>query len=265
MSYQIRALTISEIIDGAFKLYRDNFGVFLGTAALTGLPAVIAASCFGLYDPTQFAAAGASDDLMVGRAIGILVGLPIWGCVYIIQQASLTSAIADAYLGRPVSLAGAFRRIPPLLGSLLGAFILYFLGVGIGLLLLVIPGIILCFRWFFITQAIVVDGKTAAQSLSRSAVLTNGRKGRLFALMFLLGLIQSAVSWGFQALVPASIESIPIMGAIILNLPTIVLTPLVPAVTTLAYFDARVRSEGFDLEILANGIGSPTPVVSAST
>ena len=37
----------------------------------------------------------------------------------------------------------------------------------------------------------------------------------------------------------------------------IFLYPLIPIVQTLLYYDARIRKEGYDLELMAEGLGGP--------
>ena len=51
--------------------------------------------------------------------------------------------VAESYLGRPISAREALSRATPFLGRILVCSLLISLAVGIGFLLLVVPGIIL--------------------------------------------------------------------------------------------------------------------------
>ena len=46
---------------------------------------------------------------------------------------------------------------------------------------------------------------------------------------------------------------------------TIVLTPIVAVIATLLYYDARIRNEGFDLEVMTAELNAPSLPVSPTT
>jgi hypothetical protein len=262
LTYEIRARSLGEILDGAFQLYRNNFWTFLGTAAAISISSqiIVMLATWGLTGTLSGAPSQQSD--MGNLWLVFLITLPIiWGA-YVLENATLTIAIADAYLGRPVSIASALRRTTRILGPLIGAAVLTGLGIGLGMVLLVIPGIIFSLNWLFTVQAIAIEGCGASESLGRSKTLTYGRRGRLALLVFLLTLITMAINFGAAAIIPASVSALPLIGSLLQQFPAVLLAPLYPGVMTLAYFDARVRGEAFDLEILARGIGGEAPAPS---
>ena len=63
--------------------------------------------------------------------------------------------------------------------------------IGIGLIVLIVPGIILALRYALIDCAVILEDKGVADSLSRSTALTAGRRWEIFgaALLFFLGLV----------------------------------------------------------------------------
>jgi len=80
------------------------------------------------------------------------------------------------------NLTQAVKRFFPLFGlSILGA-----LGVGVGLILLIIPGIMLMVRWGICSQVCVIEKTGPIASLKRSAELTDGNRWRLFGFAILL-------------------------------------------------------------------------------
>ena len=264
MGYEIKPLSVGEILDGAFQLYRNHFAAFFTVVAVIAVPAVTFGALVGWAVTGTFAPVTTPQAAGLGRFwLVILVSAPVTFGLYILQNSVLTIAIADAYLGRTVSVAAAFRRAVRLLGSLSGAAVLTGLGVWGGMILLVVPGILLALRWLFTVQAITVEGLGASASLKRSRQLTTGRRLRLAGLVLLITIITVAINFGAAAVIPNAVLALPVIGPLLRQLPTTVLAPLYPAVLTLAYFDARVRSEAFDLEMLARTIGGGPPAAVA--
>lgn len=264
MTYEIRPLSLGEILDGSFQLYRNNFSTFFATVVAISLPAffVIAIVNWAL---TGTLSAVPTPHAGSGRFFAVLlVSLPVSFGSAILQNSILTMAISDSYLGRPVSVGAAFRRTISVLGTLIDATVRTFLGMFFGLLLFIVPGIIFMLNWLFTVQAIVVEGYDASASLKRSKKLAAGRRGRLMLLLLLLTIINLAISWGAGAVIPASVRALPLIGSLLEQFPAMLLAPVYHGVITLAYFDARVRTEAFDLEMLSRGISGTAPAVGPS-
>lgn len=71
--------------------------------------------------------------------------------------------------------------------------------IGIGLIVLIVPGIILALRYALIDCAVILEDKGVADSLSRSTALTAGRRWEIFgaALLFFLGLVLVSILFYF--------------------------------------------------------------------
>lgn len=63
--------------------------------------------------------------------------------------------------------------------------------IGLGLLLLVVPGVMLALRYALLDPAVVLEDKGISESRARSAVLTAGRRWEIFGatVLFFLGLV----------------------------------------------------------------------------
>ena len=66
--------------------------------------------------------------------------------------------------------------------SLFFAYILYWIIVGIGLALLIVPGVYFALRFMFVPQIIVEENVGAIASLRRSWEITRGATGQIFKL-----------------------------------------------------------------------------------
>jgi len=76
-------------------------------------------------------------------------------------------------------------------GTLLGASILSFLGIVIGFICLIIPGIYLMIRWYFIYQIIVDRDASVFESFKQSADMVTGQFWIILTLVILIVVIQA--------------------------------------------------------------------------
>jgi hypothetical protein len=269
VAYEIKERSVGEILDGAFQIYRNHLGVFVGVALCVVVPSALAVSLVnwlvtGSFDPMALEAgsqgapgSGGSPELARAMRSGLAttLTLPIQLFAGVLEDAVLTLTVADVYLGRPVSMRSGFRRSFAQLGALLGASLLKGIGIVIGFVCLIVPGILVMLRWLLSTQAIVIESHTGRGSLGRSRELTADNYGRLLLLMLVMTVIGMALHFGLQALLPDAVEHAPVLGPLLQQVPQILVAPVSSAALTLAYFDLRVRKEGFDLEHLARGLG----------
>jgi hypothetical protein len=94
---------------------------------------------------------------------------------YFWMAGALTTAVADIRDGRAdLSIRETFKRVWPRVWPLLGAGILAGLGIAIGLVLLIVPGLLLLTWWAVIAPAIVLEGKGVFEAFGRSRELIRG-------------------------------------------------------------------------------------------
>lgn len=125
------------------------------------------------------------DAGAAGRFLFSLIGFVI-GQLVAIGWIKIALDISDGRSLNAQAIADRFRLVLPYLV----AAVLYALMVGIGLILLIVPGIILAIVFAFYGFVIVDTGTTdPIGALRRSAQLTRGHRGRLFLLgLVLLGI-----------------------------------------------------------------------------
>jgi hypothetical protein len=215
------------VIREAFDLYKKHFlhlfliafVVYLGIAILSALAGAIG-----------------------GPFAAILVfALSIIGLFLV--QAALVEAVSDIRDGRAdMSLGETFSRGASRIGPVAVAGILAGIAIAIGLLLLIIPGLVLLTWWSVIVPVIVLEGRGAFESFSRSRQLVRGYDWQVFGvivLQFLVLIIAGIVIGLILAALPASAQSF------ISNIVSGSLTgPFSALVTTLLYFRLKEAKEG---------------------
>ena len=285
----LRPLGFGEILDVGIKLCLRNWRVLVMCVVWLVLPAQIISVAVLLsvapdaLDPTSQQAIEPGEETRFFVAQGIS-GL-VQGAVYLVSTAACFKALADAYLGTEPgarrSLAFGLRRVPRLLALYLVWFVAFALVFGVlgglvalagpavlVLLLVLIPAAIyLGICWSLSTAALLFEDVGPVRALKRSYGLVRGSWWRVLGVLMvgvMLVSVLSGVLQGFLTLVPAALaggnEVVLALTAVIAGTVSVTLTtPFTAAIFSLVYFDQRVRREGFDLELLAQGLGEPTP------
>ena len=121
--------------------------------------------------------------------------------------AASTFVVSDAYLGRETSAVVALHRALALLGRLVVISILSSLLVGLGFMLLIVPGVILLSGLVLSTVVAVLESKpSATAAMGRSWELTMGFRWKVLLTLlvaFLLLLVPSIALGGVEALIGA--------------------------------------------------------------
>jgi hypothetical protein len=105
-------------------------------------------------------------------------------------QGALVKAVDDVRDGRAdLSLGETFKHVQPQLPAIIVAGILAGLGIALGLLLLIVPGLVLLTWWILIIPVIVLEQRRAGEAFSRSRELVRGHGWGVFGVIVLTILI----------------------------------------------------------------------------
>ncbi len=271
MPTPLQPLTLGELLDRSFQLYRRHFVVVASLVALPDLFVLgiqMAQVALGLerFDPN-------ADPSVVFARLGQMMGFVFIVVVVnlvagAISQCATMVAVSRIYLDQPISIGGAFAEIRGRLFSLLVLSTVTGILVVFGLIFCIAPGVFLALQWAFVMQSAVLERTKFADSWSRSAFLTSGRRGELFLIYLLffvltllcnglwqVPLVMAQVSVGPGQPLPTWASALAPVGQ---YLTTCLTAPLLNIAFTLAYYDARVRKEAFDLQHLMGQIAGPS-------
>ena len=157
-------------------------------------------------------------------------------------QATLVKAVDDIRDGRAdLSVSDTFEAARAHLAAVLVAGLIAGIGIAIGFVLLIIPGLVLLTFWCVIVPTIVIEGKSAGESFGRSFDLVRGHFWRVLGVIVLAVLIY----FGFE-IVLALILS-PLADWLKNFFSTIVsgtlTAPFFALVLTVLYFRLRAAQE----------------------
>jgi hypothetical protein len=177
-----------------------------------------------------------------GGAFGALSGALVSIVGAFLIQAALVEGIADVRDGRAdLTLGQTLARAWPRIGTILGVAIVAGVAIGIGFILIVIPGLILLTLWSVAVPAAVLEQHGVIESLGRSRALVRGYGWTVFGVILITFLVDFVVSLILGALFSGlSTDVAHYVGNIV---TTTVLTPFVSATWTCMYFRLRALHE----------------------
>ena len=207
--------------------------------------------------------------------VAVFVVLPL-------AEAATTRAVSDRYLDRPATIGASYAAAVRRLGALvlqsliltlgfavvlvaavaLSALLATALGAGAILLILLIFGAVVVLgvnvyvRTSLAPPAIVLERVSGWRGLERSWSLVSGLFWRLLGIRLLLALITAVISGIVVFALTIAGVGLDTNGRFILSeiasaFAAVFVSPITYIAVTLLYYDARIRKEGFDIEMLA--------------
>jgi hypothetical protein len=185
-------IEIGTVMGNAFRTLTRNFLPFAGFALLlVGLPAF-------LLQYLAWEQVRNFETAVFTSYYWATVGLS-WICGYLLHGIIVAIAVRDLS-GRPAGVAQGVTAALARLFPMIGLSIVSGIGIALGLVLLVVPGIILMLMWMVAVPVLVEERRGVFESLGRSAELTRGSKGWIFLLLILY--------WGIGMLVSGAVGAL---------------------------------------------------------
>ena len=235
-----RPRDISALFADALGVYRRHLGTFLVLSAAIVVPVHLAVDGIGLAQLTgPYDSSPTVAETALPTAVSFLVIAPLINAICI-------HAIHSSASGTPPRAREALQSGLDAFAPIFLAVVLAGIGIAAGLLLLVVPGIYVAVRWYFVPQAVVIDGARGVRALHRSGALVQGFWWRTFGLLVAANL--AAVIPGlvlvtpFEAIASSADRAVwSLVGTVATETIT---APFVALFSTLLYYDLRVRHRG---------------------
>lgn len=273
----LRPMTLGQVLDTTFSLYKRNFWLFVGITSIPFLAVLIlqvGAAALQLSRPSP---QPASPALASGAIVGGIVFLLAYFLLAGAAQAATIFAVSDLYLGRAATVRGSFRKVGGKAFRVILVLLLVGLTVGVGFLLLIIPGIILFCRTAVAVPASMLEDTKAVGSIERSMQLTKGFAMQIFLIFLLvwvlsyIALLIFQVPFAYLQGATAQARQTLVFGMLALQhlssfLSNVLVGPIGTIAFSLMYYNLRVRKEAFDLQHLMNSLpASPSQGAAATT
>jgi len=171
----VQSISPGSIISRIWTIYLDQSWVLIGTAL------VLYSLQFVVY-------------LLLPGAAGFVLAVLFWA-LSILYQGMVVKLVQDVQDGRrDHSVGDLIRSVEPVFWPLLTVSILTGIAVGIGLILLVIPGLILIVIWSVVAPVVVLERPGVFEAFGRSRDLVRGNGWNVFAVILLVFVAVAVVS-----------------------------------------------------------------------
>jgi hypothetical protein len=265
----LRPLGIGEILDAAIKVFTRHWKpLVMSTLGLVTPVAILAVLVLASIDPQLLELVPESEPEEPGASdAAALAGLGVISLMaivaLIVAYAGCFKAVCDAWLGaRPdarESIRYGFRRFWRVF-ALSVVWVAFMLVAWIPCF---IPLIWFGVAWSVSVPALLFENAGPFRALGRSWQLIKGRWWASFVLVVvcyvlvsIIGvLVQMPLLLITEAVAGESAAANAVAQIISYSLSYAVTIPYFAAVLTILYFDQRVRKEGFDLQLAAEGLG----------
>ena len=218
-------MQIGDVLGEAWGLYKRFFWKFFLTAFVVYL-------ILDLFSALANAAAG--DSFAASLFWGLIAAIAgVVGLFWV--KGALVEVVRDVRDGRADRTIGeTYQAVSPRLPALIVAGILAGLGIGIGLILFIVPGLFLLTIWSMLVAVIVIEGKSAGESFGRSREIVRGHGWEMFGLIIVTFLIIAVSSGVIRLLFAPLPDFFDIwLGSLIGHSLTV---PFAAATLTTAYF-----------------------------
>jgi hypothetical protein len=234
-----RTWSIGSAIEAAASVLGRHFVPFVATALIAALPSVLFGLLVGVRSRSLLTITG-----IVSMAVNLAV------LTFVIQ--TLTYGTVQALRGGKVSIGDCLMQGLRNLPVGMGVGFLAYIGIVLGTILLIVPGLILFTMWSVALQAAIVERTGILGALGRSRDLTSGRRWRVFGTVLIPILISIVTSWILIGLVFGLRGVTSTTFQIVSWLVSSVEQAFSVCVFATLYYYLRREKEGVDIEQIAS-------------
>jgi len=261
---ELRPVSLGELLDRTFTLYRSHFQLFVGIMVIPSAFAVPFNVAFALQETATLGG-------RLSSALALLLGAASW-IVYCLAIGATTYAVSEIYLGHHPTVRGSYGKMRNRLWGIIGVVLIYALQLfGIMIipwftLIYVVPFFVFAYfglmalfvRWSLgyavSIPALLLENLSMFAAIRRGVQLTRGRKWQLFvaiSLSIVIGFAGVIGPFWIAMMLSARggprpwwlISASAALGAV----GGAITWPLLMIVLVLCYYDARIRKEAVNL------------------
>jgi hypothetical protein len=219
-------LDAGAVIRSVFRIYVDQAPVLMPAAAAVFVVTGIGAALLIAATPSL-------------ALVGVIVGLvATW-----VFTGMVVELVADVQDGRRDASAGQLlRAVRPVIGQLILVGIVAVVGIAVGFLLFIVPGLILFTVWSVAAPVVVLERPPGLGALARSRELVRGSGWQVFGVILVLDIL---VVGGASALQFAADSAGTGVGIVVRVVVGVLTAPLSALAAAVLYFALRrgARSE----------------------
>jgi hypothetical protein len=213
-------LQVGAVINRVFQIYVEQAPVLLPVSAVVFVISGIIASLL----------------VVAGHGLAVL-GFLISFVAGTLFTGMIVELVADLQDGRREHSPGQLlRAVAPVLGQLILVGIVAAIGIAIGFVLIIVPGLILITIWAVAAPVVVLEQPGVFRALGRSRELVSGNGWQVFGVVFLLAFLIQVVAGIVDIAAASASTGVGIVVRVILG---VLIGPLSALAAAVLYFELR--------------------------
>ncbi len=229
---------VGGVIRRTFEIYADQALVLITAAAVVFVISAIVGALLVTASP--------------GLAIIALVVSLVASTLFTGMVVELVADVQDGR--RDASPGQLLQAAVPVLGQLILVGIVAGIGIVIGFILIIIPGLILLTIWSVAAPVVVLERPGGLRALGRSRELVRGEGWNVFAVILLMVILVAVISFVIEAVAASAGTGIDLLVRVVVGILTAPISALASAVL---YFQLRGPAAREDTAADAPVTGSP--------
>jgi hypothetical protein len=215
-----RRIDSGAVIRRVFEIYVDQASVLMPAAAVVFVFTGIIAALLAAASPALSLLAIVIDLVATTLFTGMVVEL-----------------VADVQDGRRDASPGQlFRAATPVIGQLILVGIVAGIGIVIGFVLIIVPGLILITVWSVAAPVVVLERPGVFPALRRSRELVRGNGWQVFGVILVLYILVAAVSLIIEGAADSASSGVGIVVRVVIGVLT---APFSALAASVLYFELR--------------------------
>ena len=231
-------VNVGGVIRRTFEIYADQALVLITAAAVVFVISAIVGALLVTASP--------------GLAIIALVVSLVASTLFTGMVVELVADVQDGR--RDASPGQLLQAAVPVLGQLILVGIVAGIGIVIGFILIIIPGLILLTIWSVAAPVVVLERPGGLRALGRSRELVRGEGWNVFAVILLMVILVAVISFVIEAVAASAGTGIDLLVRVVVGILTAPISALASAVL---YFQLRGPAAREDTAADAPVTGSP--------
>ncbi|HEY5044866.1 MAG TPA: hypothetical protein VII53_03310 [Solirubrobacteraceae bacterium] len=215
-----RSIDIGSVISRTFSIYADQASVLLPAAAVVFIAVGVISALLVVIAPV----------LAILAFVVIIVGTTLFTGMVVELVADVQDGRRDATVGQLLQAA------TPVLGQLILVGIVAGIGIAIGFILIIVPGLILITIWSVAAPVVVLERPGGLKPLARSRELVRGNGWQVFGVIVVLVIGVGILAAIIEAIGDSGGTGAGIVVRVIVQILTAPLSALAAAVL---YFELR--------------------------
>jgi hypothetical protein len=218
MNERMTIISPTDVVGRAFAIYKEHAAALIAAAlAVFAVTAVVSL----IFD---------SGLLVLIPSIVGLVAHTFYQGVVVRLVDDTRDGVLDASVG------DLFKSVVPVVVPLLLAGILLAIAIGIGLLLLIVPGLCLMTIWAVTAPVIVLERRGVFEALGRSRELVRGNGWSVFGVIVIVFVLEFGV--GLVAGTTSALGG-HVVGVLVQLVATVLVAPIAALAVSVLYFVLR--------------------------